>query len=227
MCGPIVWLALALSDALHGPILARSHLFLYFLSFTFLPHIILSFYVLYCMMHYTANFGSKVAPFLSFVFYPLSILSFFMFCLMHYAANLAMSNLFRGFLYFSFPPWLGWFGRLVFVLCTIVEIWQGRISLFLHYVTILALVFEKWFNPSNILIILQIFLFFWFSFLLYKLYVRYAVMSVLAGLVYMLFSTPKSLPICKSNVCPVCLFWSLADVALLAEFADWSLSDAP
>ena len=81
----------------------------------------------------------------------------FMFCLMHYAANLAMSNLFRGFLYFSFPPWLGWFGRLVFVLCTIVEIWQGRISLFLHYVTILAFVFEKWFNPSNILIILQIF----------------------------------------------------------------------
>ena len=42
MCGLIVWLALALSDALHGPILARSHLFLYFLSFTFSPLIILS-----------------------------------------------------------------------------------------------------------------------------------------------------------------------------------------
>ena len=220
MCGPIVWLALALSDALHGPILARSHLFLYFLSFTFLPHIILSFYVLYCMMHYTANFG-KVAPWSSFFIFYFFILYpfiFFMFCLMHYAANSGKVKSLSFFLYFSFPPWLGWFGRLVFVLCTIVEIW--------HYITILAFVFEKWFNPSNILIILHIF-FFWFSFLLYKFYVRYAVMSVLPGLVYVLFSTPKSLPICKSIVCPVCLFWSLADVALLAEFADWSLSGAP
>ena len=156
MRGPIVWLALALSDALHGPILARSHLFLYFLSITFLPHIILSFYVLYCMMHYTANFG-KVAPCSSFfIFYFLSFIPFifFMFCLMHYAANSCKVKSLSFFLYFSFPSWLGLFGRLVFVLCTIVEIWQGRISLFLHYVTILALVFEKWFNPSNILIIL-------------------------------------------------------------------------
>ena len=51
-------------------------------------------------------------------------------------------------------------------------------------------------------------------------------MSVLPGLVYVLFSTPKSLPICKSIVCPVCLFWSYADVAQLTEFADWSLSGA-
>ena len=103
MCGPIVWLALALSDALHGPILARSHLFLYFLSFTFLPHIILSFYVLYFMMHYTANLG-KVAPcssfftsFLSFI--PLSFLCS-VWCIT--LPILARSNLFRSFYIFPF-----------------------------------------------------------------------------------------------------------------------------
>ena len=198
----------------------------YLLLFYLISFYLFMFCIVWCITRPILAKSHLVLPFLSFIFLSFIPFILFMFCLMHYAANSGKVKSLSFFLYFSFPPWLGWFGRLVFVLCTIVEIWQGRISLFLHYVTILAFVFEKWFNPSNILIILQFF-FFWFSFLLYKFHVRYAVMTGLAGLVYVLFSTPKSLPICKSIVCPVCLFWSLADVALLAEFADWSLSGAP
>ena len=120
MRGPIVWLALALSDALHGPILARSHLFLYFLSFTFLPHIILSFYVLYCMMHYTANFG-KVAPCSFFFIFFFILYPFYLF----YVLSDALRCQF-------------WQGQISFVLFIFFLssltwlIWQTRICLVHH-----------------------------------------------------------------------------------------------
>ena len=132
----------------------------FFISYLF-PFYLISFYLfMFCIVWcITRPILAKSHLVLSFLSFFLSFIPFifFMFCLMHYAANSGKVKSLSFFLYFSFPPWLGWFGRLVLVLCTIVEIWQGRISLFLHYVTILALVFEKWFNPSNILIILQIF----------------------------------------------------------------------